>query len=284
MRPPTTKRLDQTEAALATGSRAAATELSHAVFGSELPPIQRRFAVAEALSHLERLVELGRAPARRGRPKRDLYCAAAWWTSIPRSSDALGAGDRVDTLLRARRRCSSDPAKRAVRGSGVRPRDGQAHADRRAPPPGQPPRPRRAADHERSAAVHRGDAARRHGHLDRHRRARRARALEEAFDPYLASRPSSRSRSPTCCSPSCTSCSVSSCRRALRWDTRREPRSHLPRPCAPSSPVFAPFVWVLPPLHRVRAPGLRARAARRRGRRDVRGRAPDAAHALDRAG
>ena len=36
-------------------------ELSHALFGGELRPIQRRFAVAETLSHLERLVVLGRA-------------------------------------------------------------------------------------------------------------------------------------------------------------------------------------------------------------------------------
>jgi glyoxylase-like metal-dependent hydrolase (beta-lactamase superfamily II) len=36
-------------------------DLSHALFGRELPPIQRRFAVAETLSHLERLVALGRA-------------------------------------------------------------------------------------------------------------------------------------------------------------------------------------------------------------------------------
>jgi hypothetical protein len=31
------------------------------LFGRELPPIQRRFAVAETLAHLERLVVLGRA-------------------------------------------------------------------------------------------------------------------------------------------------------------------------------------------------------------------------------
>ena len=40
---------------------AAATSVSKAVFGAELPPQQRRFAVAEALSHLERLVREGRA-------------------------------------------------------------------------------------------------------------------------------------------------------------------------------------------------------------------------------
>jgi len=36
-------------------------ELSHALFGRDLPPIQRRFAVAETLSHLERLVVVDRA-------------------------------------------------------------------------------------------------------------------------------------------------------------------------------------------------------------------------------
>ena len=54
------RRLDKTEAALADGPRSG-YEVSHALFGSELAPIQRRFAVAEALSHLERLVVLGRA-------------------------------------------------------------------------------------------------------------------------------------------------------------------------------------------------------------------------------
>ena len=53
-------RLDRTEAALGREGRTG-YDVSHALFGSELPPIQRRFAVAEALSHLERLVVLGRA-------------------------------------------------------------------------------------------------------------------------------------------------------------------------------------------------------------------------------
>jgi glyoxylase-like metal-dependent hydrolase (beta-lactamase superfamily II) len=54
------RRLDETEAALA-GEPRSGFEVSHALFGRELPPIQRRFAVAETLSHLERLVVLGRA-------------------------------------------------------------------------------------------------------------------------------------------------------------------------------------------------------------------------------
>jgi glyoxylase-like metal-dependent hydrolase (beta-lactamase superfamily II) len=54
------ERLDRTEAALSAEPRTG-YDVSHDLFGSTLPPIQRRFAVAEALSHLERLVVLGRA-------------------------------------------------------------------------------------------------------------------------------------------------------------------------------------------------------------------------------
>ena len=53
-------RLDTTAAALGRAPRTG-YDVSHALFGTGLPPIQRRFAVAEALSHLERLVALGRA-------------------------------------------------------------------------------------------------------------------------------------------------------------------------------------------------------------------------------
>jgi glyoxylase-like metal-dependent hydrolase (beta-lactamase superfamily II) len=54
------RRLDETAAALSTDPQTA-YEVSIAVFGAELGPVQRRFAVAEALSHLERLVREGRA-------------------------------------------------------------------------------------------------------------------------------------------------------------------------------------------------------------------------------
>jgi glyoxylase-like metal-dependent hydrolase (beta-lactamase superfamily II) len=54
------RRLDDVAAALGTEPRSG-FEISHAVFGDELSPQQRRFAVAEALSHLERLVREGRA-------------------------------------------------------------------------------------------------------------------------------------------------------------------------------------------------------------------------------
>ncbi|HSX22058.1 MAG TPA: MBL fold metallo-hydrolase [Gaiellaceae bacterium] len=54
------RRLDKTEAIL--GREAlSGYDASLALFGRELAPIQRRFAVAETLSHLERLVMLGRA-------------------------------------------------------------------------------------------------------------------------------------------------------------------------------------------------------------------------------
>ena len=53
-------RLDATEAALSAQERTA-YEVSLALFGENLSPTQRRFAVAETLSHLERLVREGRA-------------------------------------------------------------------------------------------------------------------------------------------------------------------------------------------------------------------------------
>jgi glyoxylase-like metal-dependent hydrolase (beta-lactamase superfamily II) len=68
------ERLDRTEAAIGGGPRTG-YDVSHALFGSALPPIQRRFAVAETLSHLERLVVLGRA--RRGEDGRVVTYTAA---------------------------------------------------------------------------------------------------------------------------------------------------------------------------------------------------------------
>ncbi|MFL5981997.1 MAG: MBL fold metallo-hydrolase [Gaiellaceae bacterium] len=53
-------RLDETSAAL-TDEPLTAFDVSLALFGAELAPTQRRFAVAETLSHLERLVREGRA-------------------------------------------------------------------------------------------------------------------------------------------------------------------------------------------------------------------------------
>jgi len=53
-------RLDETEAALGSGPLTG-YELSHTLFPDDRGPSQRRFAVAETLSHLERLVVEGRA-------------------------------------------------------------------------------------------------------------------------------------------------------------------------------------------------------------------------------
>ena len=64
-------RLDEHEAPLSTEPRTA-YEVSLDVFGRELAPTQRRFAVAETLSHLERLVREGRA-ARSGDDNRVSY-------------------------------------------------------------------------------------------------------------------------------------------------------------------------------------------------------------------
>ena len=57
------ERLDRTAAALGAVPRSG-FDVSYDLFGRELPPIQRRFAIAETLSHLERLVVLGRAERR----------------------------------------------------------------------------------------------------------------------------------------------------------------------------------------------------------------------------
>jgi glyoxylase-like metal-dependent hydrolase (beta-lactamase superfamily II) len=56
-------RLDATEAALRDGPRTG-YEASFALFGADLKPAARRFAVAETLSHLERLLLEGRAQRR----------------------------------------------------------------------------------------------------------------------------------------------------------------------------------------------------------------------------
>jgi glyoxylase-like metal-dependent hydrolase (beta-lactamase superfamily II) len=65
------RRLDHTAAALAEEPRSA-YDVSLALFGDDLGPTQRRFAVAETLSHLERLVREGRA-ARAGDDARVTY-------------------------------------------------------------------------------------------------------------------------------------------------------------------------------------------------------------------
>ena len=65
------RRLDDTNAALSQRPRTA-YEVSLELFGRELSPTQRRFAVAETLSHLERLVREGRG-SRDGNDNRVTY-------------------------------------------------------------------------------------------------------------------------------------------------------------------------------------------------------------------
>jgi glyoxylase-like metal-dependent hydrolase (beta-lactamase superfamily II) len=84
------KRLEQTEAALDERPRSA-FEVSLAVFGPDLPPTQRRFAVAETLSHLERLVREGRA-ARRGADTPLTYTEPQLDDEKPPSTNAPGVG------------------------------------------------------------------------------------------------------------------------------------------------------------------------------------------------
>jgi glyoxylase-like metal-dependent hydrolase (beta-lactamase superfamily II) len=66
-------RLDETAAALGAEPRSG-YDASLSLFGRELAPTQRRFAVAETLSHLERLVRAGRA-ARGGDDRAVTYTA-----------------------------------------------------------------------------------------------------------------------------------------------------------------------------------------------------------------
>ena len=68
------RRLEETRTALRSEPRSG-YDVSLAVFGAELSPTQRRFAVAETLSHLERLVHLGDA-ARTGDDRAVTYTAA----------------------------------------------------------------------------------------------------------------------------------------------------------------------------------------------------------------
>jgi glyoxylase-like metal-dependent hydrolase (beta-lactamase superfamily II) len=83
-------RLDETEAALELEPHTA-YEISLAVFGTELGPTQRRFAVAETLSHLERLVREGRA-ARAGDDTLVTYTGPQLDDEKPPSTSAPGVG------------------------------------------------------------------------------------------------------------------------------------------------------------------------------------------------
>ena len=61
------------------------------LFGEELGPAQRRFAVAETLSHLERLVREGRA-ARSGEGAPVSYTAVQLDDDLPPSTSPQGVG------------------------------------------------------------------------------------------------------------------------------------------------------------------------------------------------
>ena len=224
------ERLDRTEAALGTESRSG-YDVSHALFGSSLPPIQRRFAVAETLSHLERLVVLGRA-RRRPRTAGALpILPLSWWTTnlrvpAPRAREGV-------TSSRASRRRSADPAERLLRGGRVRPRHRPADADHRA----------RSTRATAARATCCESPATRRASSRRCSSASRSPPWPSAPSASTCSRASStrgwrrcsRSRSRTSSSRSSTSSSASSCRRASRSVTRRGRRCAWRRPCAPSS-------------------------------------------------
>ena len=63
-------------------------EVSFPLFGDDLRPAARRFAVAETLSHLERLVAEGGAPASRGQRRRRLYFRGVVDDELPPSTGA----------------------------------------------------------------------------------------------------------------------------------------------------------------------------------------------------
>jgi glyoxylase-like metal-dependent hydrolase (beta-lactamase superfamily II) len=83
-------RLDETAAALSPRAQSA-FEISLALFGPSLSPTQRRFAVAETLSHLERLVREGRA-ARHEDAASVAYTEPQLDEDIPPSTNAHGVG------------------------------------------------------------------------------------------------------------------------------------------------------------------------------------------------
>ena len=84
------RRLAATEAAL-TGVPQSGYEVSLALFGRDLAPTQRRFAVAETLSHLERLVRDGRA-GRQSDDRAVTYTGPQLDDEIPPSTGAPGVG------------------------------------------------------------------------------------------------------------------------------------------------------------------------------------------------
>jgi glyoxylase-like metal-dependent hydrolase (beta-lactamase superfamily II) len=85
------ERLDRVAAALGREPRTG-FDVSRSVFGGNLGPAQRRFAVAEALSHLERLVREGRAEREDGRPVAYTAAQIPLDDAVPPSTGAPGVG------------------------------------------------------------------------------------------------------------------------------------------------------------------------------------------------
>jgi glyoxylase-like metal-dependent hydrolase (beta-lactamase superfamily II) len=85
------ERLDATERLLGTTPRTA-YELSLDLFGAALPRDQRRFAVAETLSHLQRLVHAGRAVRDEGEDRGVTYTQLALDDDLPPSPRAPESG------------------------------------------------------------------------------------------------------------------------------------------------------------------------------------------------
>ena len=169
-------------------------EVSFPLFGDDLKPAARRFAVAETLSHLERLVLEGGArritrtteasPILRRRSGRRLASEylrplrgrRARISLFPVRHDLAGV-PAMTRAARARRCRPADPPQRVLRRGRVLARDGAADPHEGARRRGQPHGALRRQDHERPAALHRRDAARRDADLAGDRRARRAGAV-----------------------------------------------------------------------------------------------------------
>ena len=103
------ERLAATAAALGDEPRSA-YEVSFPLFGSDLKPAARRFAVAETLSHLERLVHEGGARRHEAAEGVDLYCAPEWTASyrpVPAPRDAGRPFSRLGRRDERRSRASS---------------------------------------------------------------------------------------------------------------------------------------------------------------------------------
>ena len=85
------ERLDATEEATPRRPQSG-YEISHVLFAGELGPAQRRFAVAEALSHVERLVDEGRAGAEMTTDPSPILALGSVENDLPPSTWRPGGG------------------------------------------------------------------------------------------------------------------------------------------------------------------------------------------------